>query len=218
MSISQLFSLEINSEKKSQIILENIIRMLTNRNLLNEDKLDENIKNIIKLHPDDQVYPIKLDNPSIYYPVSDSTKIMYVKLLMQKITGVSKTSVVGEFINQYKLYPKIIVVTSITGYANVIITTEYPFSEIFLEKDLMIDKVRHISVPKHILLSEEEGKKVFDEYFLKKKQIPRIFSDDPQTKYFNAKIGRIFTIIRPSLTSGLAPYHRIVVKGTTNNS
>lgn len=215
--IPQLLPLEINSEKKRKIILENLIRMLTNRKLLNEDNLENNIKKIISTDSDDMVYSIKLDYPDIYYPKSDSAKIMYVKLLSQKVTGVSKSSNVGEFVTQYKNFPKMLIVNSITTAAHDAIRSNYPHSEVFLEKDLMIDKVRHISVPHHELLSDELSKKVLEEYLVKKREMPKIFITDPIAKYFNAKVGQIFKITRPSETSGLAPYHRLVVKGNILN-
>ena len=215
--IPQLLPLEFTSEKKRKIVLENVIRMLTNRKLLDEKNLDDNIKKIQSIDSDDLVYTIKLDYPEIYYPNSDSTKNMYVKLLSQKVTGVSKSSNIGEFITIHKNHPKILVVTSITTTANDTIRNDYPFSEVFLEKDLMIDKVKHISVPHHELLSDEDTKKVLDEYLVKKREMPKMFVTDPIARYYNAKVGQIFKITRPSETSGLAPYHRLVVKGNILN-
>ena len=204
--IPQLLPLEINSEKKRKIILENVIRMLTNRKLLSESNLEDNIKKIISTDSDDMVYSIKFDSPDIYYPKSDFTKVMYVKLLPQKVTGVSKSSNVGEFITQHKNHPKILIVNSITTTAHDAIRSDYPFSE-----------VRHISVPHHELLSDELSKRVLDEYLVKKREMPKIFVTDPIARYFNAKIGQIFKITRPSETSGLAPYHRLVIKGNILN-
>lgn len=215
--IPQLLPLEINSEKKRKIVLQNIIKMLTNRKLLDEEKLDENIRNIISIDSDDLIYTIKLDYPNIYYPKSDSTKNIYVKLLAQKVTGVSKSSNIGEFMTQHKNHPKILVVSSITSTANDVIRNDYPFSEVFLERDLMIDKVRHISVPEHELLSDEDTKRVLDEYMAKKREMPKIYVSDPISRYYNARVGQIFKIIRPSETAGLAPYHRLVIKGNILN-
>lgn len=215
--IPQLLPLEINSEKKRKIVLENIIRMLTNRKLLIENNIEENIKKIISVDSDDLVYTIKLDFPDIYYPKSDFTKNIYIKLLPQKVTGVSKSSNIGEFITLHKNHPKILVVNSITSTAHDTIRNDYPFSEVFLEKDLMIDKVRHISVPLHELLSDENTKRVLEEYLVKKREMPKIFVTDPIARYYNAKVGQIFRITRPSETSGLAPYHRLVIKGNILN-
>lgn len=215
--IPQLLPLEINSEKKRKIILENTIRMLTNRKLLDETKLNENIKKICSIDSDELLYIVKLDYPEIYYPKSDNTKNIYIKILPQKITGINKSTNIGEFITKYKLFPKIIIVNSITTTVHDIITNDYLYSEVFLERDLMIDKIQHISVPHHELLNEENSKKVLEEYLIKKKEMPKIFVSDPIARYFNAKIGQIIKIIRPSENSGLAPYHRLVIKGNILN-
>lgn len=209
----QMMPLEINSDKKRKIILENTIRMLTNRKLLNSNNLDTNINNITSIDSDESLYTIKLDSTHFYYPENQDNRVMYVKILQQKITGVSKSSTISEFLNQYKNSPKIIIVSSISTAAYDTIRGDYPYSEIFQEKDLMIDKIRHITVPPHELLSDTDTKKVLDEYLVKKKQMPRIFVTDPISKYYNAKVGQIFRITRPSETSGIAPYHRIVVNG-----
>jgi len=82
-----------------------------------------------------------------------------------------------------------------------------------MEKKLMIDIVSHISVPKHELLSLDDSKKVLEEYMVKKREMPKIYSGDPVSKYYNAKPNQIFRIIRPSETAGLGISYRLVVKG-----
>ena len=77
----------------------------------------------------------------------------------------------------------------------------------------MMDIVSHVSVPKHELLSYEDAESVLGEYDTKKREMPKIFVTDPVAKYFNAQVGQIFRITRPSETSGLAPYYRLVIKG-----
>ena len=62
----------------------------------------------------------------------------------------------------------------------------------------------------------EESKEILDEYMSKKREFPKIYISDPISKYYNAKKFQIFKITRPSETSGLAPYYRIVVGRSTN--
>ncbi len=211
MSAPQLLPIEINQEKKTNEILTNIIKMLTNRKLLKRENLEKNIKDLISQEADDTVYKIKLDYPKVYYGENDNT--LYVKLLNQKITGVAKTSNIGDFLYEYRNHPKIIVANSITGKAHSQLISEFRHSEVFVERELMMDIVSHISVPKHELLSYEEAEKVLGEYDTKKREMPKIFITDPVAKYFNAQLGQIFRITRPSETSGLAPYYRLVIKG-----
>ena len=210
--VPQLIPIEINNEKRRKEILTNIIKMLTNRLLLNKDNLEANIEKILKIQSDDMLYEIKLDYPTVYYPDSPDTKIFYVKILNQKISGVPKVSNIGEFLNTHKNNPKLVVVTSITSKAKDMISYEYPYTQVFLEKVLMMDLIGHISVPEHTLLSEEDGKKVLEEYNTKKRELPKIFASDPVAYYYNAPVGRIFKITRPSETSGKAPFYRLVIK------
>lgn len=211
--IPQLLPLEVNSEKKRKLVLENVIKMLTNRKLLNSVDLEKNIKKILSIESDELLYTIQLDHPELYYPLSEDSKIMFIKILPQKITGISKASNIGEFILSHKNSPKIIIVNSITANAKDNVYNDFQYSEVFLERDLMINVVDHVSVPHHELLSDSDTKKVLEEYLVKKKNMPKIYVNDAISRYFNAKVGQIFRIIRPSETSGLAPYHRLVIKG-----
>jgi hypothetical protein len=139
--IPQLLPVEINQDKRRIEVLKNTVHMLTNRKLLKSDNLDDNIKKITALNSDDMIYPIILDNPEIYYPKGSNYKILYLKFINQKITGITKTSNIGEFLISKKDFPKIIVVSSISNKTEDQIRHDYPFTEIFMEKNLMIDIV-----------------------------------------------------------------------------
>jgi DNA-directed RNA polymerase subunit H (RpoH/RPB5) len=209
--VAQLLPIEKNLETRRSTVLTNIIKMLTERKLLNEENLEENIANIISIQSDDFVYKINLDNED---PITNSTQLI-VKLIYQKITSLSKTTSVGEFLNEYKNIPKIMVIQNISNKIIYGIKNDqtYPNTEIFLEKELMINIVDHCAVPKHILLTETELKDVIESYHAKRRQIPEILVTEPIARYYNAKVGQMFRIIRPSETSGMAPYYRLVIRG-----
>jgi len=214
--IPQLLPLELNSEERKKAVLSNIIRMLTNRKLLKQENLNTNIKNLISQESDNEIYKIKLDYPEVYYDKSvEST--YYVKLLYQKITGISKTSNIGDFIFPRKNIPKLIVASAITNKALQQLKDEFPNSEVFTEQELMIDLVSHIAVPKHDMLTDEETAVFLQDYLLKKRQIPKMFITDPVSKYFNAKVGQIFRIIRPSEVTAESIYYRIVIPGSAGD-
>lgn len=216
--LPQLIPIELTHENRQKIVLTNVIKMLTNRGLLKSENLDKNIKNILNIQSDDLLYEVQLDNPSEYYKNTDSSKKLLIKIINQKITGVSKSSIIGEFLFNNKDNPKIAIVQSVTSKIREQISHDFQYAEVFLEKEMLINLVDHVSVPKHELLNEENTKKVLEEYGVKKKEMPRIYVTDPVSKYFNAKIGQIFKITRPSETAGEAPYHRLVVKGSITSS
>lgn len=206
-----LVPIEMNKSRIHSEVLTNIIKMLTNRGLLDKDKLEDNITKLVTKISDIQEYVVHLDNPEKYY--SPNTKQIYIKIIKQKIKGISKQSPLGEFLSKYKSSPKIVVVENITQKAHSTAVSDYPFTEIFEEFSLMIDIYSHMAVPVHELLSEEESQKVLEEYMVKKREMPRILSDDAMVRYFNAPIDRLFRIIRTSETSSQSIYYRRVVPG-----
>lgn len=73
----------------------------------------------------------------------------------------------------------------------------------------------HVLVPKHEVLSEEEAKKVLEEYGVSPNQLPYMLVSDPVAKAIGAKEGDIVKIIRSSETAGTSVYYRYVVREVT---
>jgi DNA-directed RNA polymerase I, II, and III subunit RPABC1 len=87
---------------------------------------------------------------------------------------------------------------------------EFKSYEIFLTKNLMHNVTHHEIVPKHILLTEEEAKKVLDEFQATKSQLPKLLHTDPIAKYYGMKPGDICKIVRNSQMTGESDYYRMV--------
>lgn len=79
-----------------------------------------------------------------------------------------------------------------------------------MEKEYSV--LKHEFVPKHIILNEDEKKKLFERLRIKPEQLPKILTNDPVVKEMGAKEGDILKIIRKSLVAGLITYYRIVIK------
>ena len=73
------------------------------------------------------------------------------------------------------------------------------------------DISKHVLVPKHILLSEEEAKQVMVEFNISLLQLPVISSTDPMSKAIGAKPGAIVKIERIG-PSGRSFYSRRVIQ------
>lgn len=99
--------------------------------------------------------------------------------------------------------------TSITPSASKLIPTVDTSIETFLENDLVVNITRHVLVPKHIVLSEDEKKDLLVRYRLKESQLPRIQREDPVARYFGLRRGQVVKIIRRSETSGRNASYRI---------
>jgi len=81
-----------------------------------------------------------------------------------------------------------------------------------VEKTEKIEVITHDLVPKHVLLDEEEAKRILAKYRIKPYQLPYIKLSDPQAKALKAKAGDIIKIIRASSTAGEAIAYRYVIE------
>jgi DNA-directed RNA polymerase subunit H len=70
----------------------------------------------------------------------------------------------------------------------------------------------HELVPEHILLTEEEAKKVLEKYRISRAQLPKIKVSDPAAVEIGAKVGDIIKIIRKSPTAGEAVAFRLTIE------
>lgn len=85
--------------------------------------------------------------------------------------------------------------------------------EIFILKELLFNISKHILVPKHeIIKDEEEINMIMETYQLKSKtQLPIILKTDPMSRYLDIKAGDIIKITRKSPSAGLAVIYRYCV-------
>jgi DNA-directed RNA polymerase subunit H len=79
--------------------------------------------------------------------------------------------------------------------------------------DLSQKILEHELVPKHEVLSIEEGMRILKEYGVKPEQLPWLRASDPVAKAIGAKPGDIVRIIRKSPTGGEIVVYRYVVPG-----
>lgn len=87
----------------------------------------------------------------------------------------------------------------------------YKNVQLFLFKELFFNITHHQLVPEHILLSPDEAKGILEKYNnINKSHLPKISIRDPISKYYDAKGGDIFKIIRRSPSSGQYTTYRLV--------
>lgn len=190
-----LYQIEKNVEDVRQTVLTNCVKMLNERGVQTFT-----VDNVLKQQSDDLIYNI-------------GDKIV-CKIIFHKITAINKSYGMMEFVENYKDSKKIIVVKEINKRVLQHAKDINSNLEVFMEKELMINLIDHELVPKHKVLSKEKGEEVLKSYIAKKKNMPKILSNDPVSRYYGVKPGDIFRIVRPSEKSGLVPTYRLVVKGS----
>ena len=101
---------------------------------------------------------------------------MIIKIINQKVTSISKSSLIADFLNKYKNDPKIVIVNNISDkfLFGIKHNSNYPNTELFLGKEMMMNIIDDIAVPKHILLSDDEMKLVLNSYHAKRREMPEI--------------------------------------------
>lgn len=196
---TSIFQAEYNEEGKKMVIFENNAKMIANRFKKTQEEIDEYAKEIF------EQFKSNYDNDTTFYK-NGETKIA-VKLLFRKITTIRKIEDIEDFLDKYKSYYKFIIVSKITpkAYKQFL---EYDNLEVFFDDDLLVDKIDHIFVPKHIPLSKDEQDQIRKEYGFKRIEIGIIKQSDPIARYYNLKPGEIISIERTSKNSGIAVYYR----------
>lgn len=208
MSTFKIFQIEKSTEDIRKTVLTNVVKMLTERRLLNEENLEKNVNTLLSTTTDDHSYSLTLDKYK-----NDDDKTMFIKIFHQKISAISKQSGISDYLHKLKDKPKIIIVRGINTKASQSILNNYPKTEMFLESELMINLIDNILVPRYEILDHDtDDFKTFCElYNCKKRNIPKLYSNDPMARYYNLKKGDIVRVIRASETAGLSSFYRIVI-------
>lgn len=144
----------------------------------------------------------------------DDEDIIFVFFSAEKRVGVDHISSLMKKIKADGANRAILIVhDKITPFAKKVATSAAPeyIIELFDEIELLINVTRHIYVPKHVLLTEEEKKDLLEKYMLKETQLSRILITDPIARYYGLARRQVVKIIRPSETAGRYVTYRIVV-------
>ena len=214
----ELIPIKKDGETIRKTILTNLIKIFSERGYIKKS-VEKNIQNISK-NKDDDSYTIILDNPlkcksdDADYITKFDGSIVMIKIIHQKVQGIAKIQAVKDYLISYKYNHKIFIFDSISEKAKSLLTANF-HTEVFNEPFLMINILEHIDSPTYELLNEDEIKDILESYIIKKRDIPKILTNDPIVEYFNLKRGDIIRVIRPSEQSGKSITYRIVAKGAS---
>ena len=195
-------SVEYSTKEISVIVLTNVLKMCQRRELIDDiSSLLENLK-------DDFI-----NKSVVEFKIIDNKKISIYQFT-GKIASIVQGSPLYDYLKNFTDVHKIIIMKEPTKRTAKQITSEYPNSEFFFEYEMMEDLPSKMFIPEHKLLNDEE-KKAFLEIF-KESELAKINDTDMMSRYYAAKVGDIFKIVRPSLTAGKNIFYRKVVPGNLN--
>lgn len=145
-----------------------------------------------------------LPTPSNPNPPPPATGTIWIEFSPELGIGVKQMRTFAQHINQHNFHTGILVTqASITPAALKIVPVVLPsVIETFQEQDLLVNITHHELVPKHVLLSPEDKRRLLERYRLKESQLPRIQTGDPVAKYLGLRRGQVVKIIRKSETAG----------------
>ena len=193
-------NVEYSTKEVNQIVMRNILKMLERRKLISSwsdefEKLGNDISN-------KSVFEILL---------SDKTKYS-IYLVNAKLSSIVQGTPLDEYLSNNLDVHKIIIAKDVAKKVVKQIVSEYKYAEFFFESDMLEDIPSKIFIPEHQLMSEEEKVELLDKFA--EHDLGRILLTDIMARYYGAKIGDIFRIIRPSFTAGKNVYYRKVINGS----
>lgn len=204
----KLVQVIMNDAQIKELILLNIVKMLNARKIIAD--------NHITLYSSSAFASIDQNDETFFDVDADEEsklglKKVRIKFISRKITTIRKVIDIEDFMDKpdYKIVvvnnfaPKAI--SQINGYKN---------TELFYDRELQINLIDHILVPKHYKLNEVEIDQLKESYNFDVKTAKRMCYDDAVSKYYNLKIGDIVRIERPSINSGWSIDYRVVVNAS----
>lgn len=192
--------MQMNVKEINLTILQNIMKMLERRKLINSWETEfNNCKDILATQT---IVEFILKNK-----VKCSLYIINAKLT----TIVSKTPLDHYLTNNIDMH-KIVVIRDVLKKVVKQIIHEYKNAEFFFESEMLEDLPSKEMIPHHEIIGEEEKKELLGKY--SEGEFSKILNTDIMCRYYGGKIGDIFKIIRPSFTAGYSIAYRRVAPGS----
>ena len=195
-------NVEYSTKEIFTIVLTNTLLMLERRKLLKSSK--KIMEDLNDTFVEKGIIEFKDDN---------NNKIS-INLTPGKLTSIVQGSQLDEYLKTNLDIHKIVIIKDPSKKVIKQIITDYINAEIFMEHELMEDIPSKFFIPEHQLLTEEEKKNILETF--KDSELAKINDTDTMSRYFGAKVGDIFRMIRPSITAGYNIFYRRVVSGNFN--
>lgn len=189
----------INKNKKIHTAIKTLCRILIERKYTTKS-LDELVTKVTPSINDDEML----------FTIDD--KSYGIKFINVNWNSINKDPSIANFLNKNVDAHKFIIVNKLSPKAMKQII-EFKNTEIFTLDELLIVIIDHNIVPQHILLTEDEKNKYFSVFNHHPRDMKKMLLNDPVARFYGAKVGDLFKIIRSSITSGKEIDYRIVIPG-----
>jgi DNA-directed RNA polymerase subunit H (RpoH/RPB5) len=199
-------NVEYNNKEVTHVVLENLLKMLERRKLIEswstqlEKFKDINDKTIF------EVPIITNENES----KSKNNKVS-INLITAKLSSIVQGSPLDDYLSNNIDVRKFVIFRDAAKKVVKQIVNEYKNAEFFFESEMMEDIPSKVFIPEHQLLNKEEREEVLSKF--SETELSKIWVTDMMSRYYGAKIGDIFRIIRPSFTAGKNVFYRRVCNG-----
>lgn len=190
---------EYNNKEINQIVIENVLKMLERRKLI--DSWSDEYSKIENVET----------KTIIDILLKDKTKYS-IYIINAKLSSIIQGTPLDDYLSNNIDIHKVVIARDISKKVVKQIVTEYKNAEIFFESEMLEDLPSKIFMPVHQLLTVEEKTELLSKF--NEIELAKIFVTDMMSRYYGAKVGDIFRIIRPSFTSGKNIFYRRVVNGS----
>ena len=189
-------NIELNSKEINNIVCLNVLKMLYRRKLIND--VDVTYTDIGDKINQDAIIEFKLNDNSkcSIYPVN------------AKLNSITQGTPIDEYLSNNVTTHKIVILKEAAKKVLKQIQNDYRNAEFFFEHEMLEDIPSKIFIPEHILLTEEEKKELLSKF--NENELSNILDVDMMARYYNAKVGDIFKIIRPSALYGSRKKNRVL--------
>jgi DNA-directed RNA polymerase I, II, and III subunit RPABC1 len=193
-------NVEYSNAEIVRIAMENVLKMLERRNMI------KSWKTVYSKLPDD------FTSKSSFELEMDNKSKVGIYMVNAKLSSIVMKTPLDDYLSNNIEVHKIIICKDVAKKVVKQIITEYSNAEFFFESEFMEDIPSKVFIPKHELLNGEEKTELLSKF--SETELSKILVTDMMSRYYGAKIGDIFRIIRPSFTAGMNIFYRRVVNGT----
>jgi DNA-directed RNA polymerase subunit H (RpoH/RPB5) len=193
-------NVEYSNKEINAIVMENVLKMLERRNLIKS--WSDSFKKIANDIATKSIFEIELKDKTNYG----------IYLVNAKLTSIVQGTPLDEYLSNHIDVHKIIIARDVAKKVVKQIVGEYANAEFFFESEMLEDIPSKTFIPEHQLIGAEEKAELLSKF--SETELARIFLTDMMSRYYAAKVGDIFRIIRPSFTAGKNVFYRRVVNSS----